>query len=437
VVEAPGARGHDGPTAPGAGELRQLVVEVGTTMVAAGDAVDVIERSLRRIVNAYGFRDVQIAVLPTSLFVETGAGQSAQVQFSTQVATPLRLDQIGALYELVKVLELGRLTPAQGLERLELIYRLQPAFRWPLRTLGHAVLTMGLALLLQPTPGGIVAALVLGAVVGLMKLPTLPTLRLVFPIVAAFTTSVVVFGAAHFFHVDNPIRLLVAPLVTFLPGGMLAIGTMEIAAGQMVSGASRLVNGLVLLALLAFGILAGAALVNVPHGYILDHKVAGLGSWAAWLGVVVFAVGTYLHFSAPPRALQWMLLVLIATFAAQSAGSALFGGQLSGFFGALVMTPLVLWVERLPHGPPKLVTFLPAFWLMVPGATGLIGLTGLIGTSGNVATTVFRDALITIVSISLGVLIGTAAHQTADAGAHRVAKAVRHSKLLGERGGRE
>jgi hypothetical protein len=32
------------------------------------------------------------------------------------------------------------------------------------------------------------------------------------------------------------------------------------------------------------------------------------------------------------------------------------------------MTPVVLWVERLPGGPPKLVTFLPAFWLLVPGA---------------------------------------------------------------------
>ena len=36
-----------------------------------------------------------------------------------------------------------------------------------------------------------------------------------------------------------------APLVTLLPGGLLAIATMEIAAGQMVSGASRLVTGFV------------------------------------------------------------------------------------------------------------------------------------------------------------------------------------------------
>ena len=37
------------------------------------------------------------------------------------------------------------------------------------------------------------------------------------------------------------------------------------------------------------------------------------------------------------------------------------------------MTPVALAVARLPGGPPSQVTFLPAFWLLVPGAIGLIG----------------------------------------------------------------
>ena len=89
----------------------------------------------------------------------------------------------------------------------------------------------------------------------------------------------------------------------------------------------------------------------------------------------MFAVGSYLYFSAPFRSLPWILLVLFGAFGAQTAGDALFSGQISGFFGAAAMTPVVFLVERLPNGPPKLVTFLPAFWLLVPGATGLIGVT--------------------------------------------------------------
>ena len=78
----------------------------------------------------------------------------------------------------------------------------------------------------------------------------------------SFLTAATVFRSAGYLHVDNPIRLLVAPLVTFLPGGMLAIATMEIAAGQMVSGVSRLVNGFVQLARLAVGIVSAGALLR-------------------------------------------------------------------------------------------------------------------------------------------------------------------------------
>jgi len=413
-----------GVEVPSPADLRQLVIELGTAMVAAGDAVDNVEEALRTIVASYKVTDVKIALLPTSLFVETGTGGSSHVQFSAEVARPLRLDQIEDLYELVKVLESGRLTPARGIARLHEIERSRPNFGWPLRTFGHAVLTAGLALLLAPTPAGVGVAFVLGLGIGLLKLVELPTLRLIFPIAAAFVISTVVLAISEALHLDNPIRILVAPLVTFLPGGMLAIATMELAAGQMVAGSSRLVSGLVQLALLAFGILAGAALVGADHAELLVHKEAGLGYWAAWLGVLIFTLGVYLHFSAPTSSLPWLLLVMAVAFAAQSVGWALFGGVLSGFVGALAMTPLALWIDHLRRGPPKLVTFLPAFWLLVPGATGLIGVTQIIGSGGQIPLVAMRDLFGAIMAIALGVLIGTAAYRSTHAGARLITWAV-------------
>lgn len=410
----------DGTGAGGPAELRQLIMQLGTAMVAAGDAVDVIEESLRRIVAAYGVTGVQIALLPTSLFVQTGAGDSALVQFSSQVAPPLRLDQVDGLYRLVGQLERAEISVSAGLDTLAGVYQRRQAAGWPLRTVGHAVLTAGLVLLIQPTPAGILASLVLGLLVGLLKLVQIPTAALVLPVMASFLTGVVVLEASDHLHLDNPIRLLVAPLVTFLPGGMLAIATMEIAAGQMVSGASRLVNGFVQLALLAFGIVAAGVLVQASPADYVDSRAAGLGAWAGWAGVIVFAVGIWLHFSAPVRSLPWMLLILYIAFAGQVVGDVLFDGQISGFFGAVAMTPVVLWVERLPGGPPKLVTFLPAFWLLVPGATGLIGVTEIVGSGPGTASRGLSDALITVMSISLGVLIGTAAYRAGDAGLRRL-----------------
>jgi uncharacterized membrane protein YjjP (DUF1212 family) len=409
---------------PSGAALRELLVQLGIAMSAAGDSVDAISGHLQAIVAAYGVDHVEVAVFPTSLIVGTGYGASAQAQLGTPQGRRLRFDQVAALYSLVREASSASLPPAAALEQLHAIDCMRPTFRWPVRTLGHAVLTVGLALLLQPTIGAVGAAFVLGTLVGLMKLPRLATLELVFPVVVSFSVSTLVFVTLQHVHIDNPVRILVPPLATFLPGAALTIATVELAAGQMVSGASRLINGFVQLALLAFGILAASALFDLSAAVLADNPVNRLGWWAPWVGVIVFAVGNYLHFSSPARSLPWILVVLLTAYGAQVAGAAVFGGLLSGFFGALAMTPLVLWVETLPSGPPKLVTFLPGFWLLVPGAAGLIGVTELLGVNPQLGTQAIVDTLVTVMSIALGVLIGTAAYRTAHVGARALARTI-------------
>ena len=244
--------------------VRDLLVQLGVAMSAAGDSVDAIDSTMRSIVAAYGVEHVEVAVLPTSLMVSTGLGTSTQIQIGVPQGRPLRFDQVAELYSVVRLASSASVSPGEALDRLHAVYRMPPTFRWPVRTLGHAVLTVGLALLLQPTLGAVGAAFVLGLLVGLLKLPGLATLEMVFPVVVSFVVAVIVFATLQHVEIDNPVRILVPPLVTFLPGGALTIATVELAAGQMVSGASRLVNGLVQLLLLAFGILAASALFDVP-----------------------------------------------------------------------------------------------------------------------------------------------------------------------------
>jgi hypothetical protein len=145
-------------------------------------------------------------------------------------------------------------------------------------------------------------------------------------VAVSFVVSVVVFVTLRHLAVDNPVRILMPPLATFLPGGALTIATVELAAGQMVSGASRLVSGLVQLMLLAFGILAAGTLLHLPTEVLTDNPVDRLGWWAPWVGVVVFALGNVLHFASPARAVPWILLVLLATYAGQVAGAACSAG---------------------------------------------------------------------------------------------------------------
>lgn len=402
--------------------LREFVVRIGGAMVAAGDSIDSIQRTLDRIARAYERDDFEFFVLPTGLFVESGEADSARVMLSADKnRVRPRFDQIAALYDLVQRAEVGSVRPIDGLAELARINEMKPPRGRIVGVVGHAILTAGLALLLQPTLAGLAAALALGVLVGLMKLPRLATLELIFPVVAAFAVAVVVFAFTHWTGVgDNPMRVLIAPLATFLPGGLLTIATVELAAGEVIAGSSRLVNGVVQLGLLAFGIIAAASLVGIGNDALADNPVDRLGWWAPWLGVVLIALGDYLHFSAPTRAVPWILLVLFAAYGGQALGGAVFGAELSGFFGGLAMTPIVLWIDSRSYGTPSMVTFLPAFWLLVPGALGLIGITELVAENEHLGSEDLRNTFTTIVSIALGVLIGSAAYKTATAGVHRV-----------------
>jgi len=115
----------------------------------------------------------------------------------------------------------------------------------------------------------------------------------------------------------------------------------------------------------------------------------------------------YVHNCAPKGSLGWLLVVLFAAWTGQLAGERILDRTLSGFVGAVVMVPVAHLVARAPTAPPAHVMFLPAFWLPVPGAIGLIGITEIFGDNAHVGTENFVSALVSIPAIALGILVGT------------------------------
>jgi len=396
--------------------LRQFLLGLAQGMNASAESVDRIRDTITDVARANGGDDTDFVVLPTIIIVETGESDESRVAIRSATNASFRFDQIAALYELIGQARSGTVPPIEGIQRLNEIGAMKPRLGWFTRTLGHAILTTGLALLLAPTWQGVIVAFILGFGIGLLKLVRSPTLQLILPIAAAFVCAAAVFLLAEVIEIGDPIRLLIAPLVTFLPGGVLTTATVELAAGQMISGASRLVYGFVQLALLAFGILAAGAVVGVEsRSYEPLDASSFLPWWVPALGIVIFAVGNYLHFSAPPSTFGWVLLALVVAYVGQWAGTEFIDPTVGGFIGAVAVTPVVFWIAGLRHGAPSQLTFLPAFWLLVPGAAGLVGLTEAVATDDGLAD--FATALVSVMSIALGVLIGTALYRVVHHGA--------------------
>jgi uncharacterized membrane protein YjjP (DUF1212 family) len=367
--------------------------------------------------SAYGMRKSRVVVFPTAIFISLHDGNQERVTLAEGPTQNLRLDQIGDIYQLGGLAEQGKIAPQLGQEQLSAILRKGSPHAKATIVLGHTILAVGLAMVLAPYFANLLAAAVLGTIIGVLKVLNRdqPVLEVPLPVVAATIVSSLVFlGVKQGIAVD-PLHALVPPLVTFLPGAMLTLGMVELAYGDMVSGSSRLITGLIELVLLCFGLVAGAMLVGyTPENLVDMHsevRFGPLANLAQWVGVLVFGVGVYLHFSAPANSLFWMLFVLLIAYGAQQVAALHFSKAVSGFFGMLIATPLGYLIQLRFNGPPAMVTFLPTFWMLVPGALGLMSIKHMLsdreaGIDGMI-TTVFVFA-----SIALGTLMGASLYKS-------------------------
>jgi uncharacterized membrane protein YjjP (DUF1212 family) len=386
---------------------------MGQAYLACGEQTAKVELILRRIASAYGMRKSRVVAFPTAVFISIHDESGERVTLAECEPQTLRLDQMADVYLLGTEAQKAQMAPSEGLQKLSVILAQKARFGAIGVVLGHTILTLGLAIVLMPTVANLAAAGVLGFIVGAVKLFNRgrAVLAVPLPVIAATVVSTLVFLAVRYGFPVDPLQALVPPLVTFLPGAMLTLGMVELAYGDMVSGASRLIAGFVQLVLLALGLAAGAVLV----GYSANDLFYSAGQYvkvidAPWIGVVVFGLGVYLHFSAPRNSFRWILLVLLIAFGAQHLAVRFFGSEISGFFGTLVATPIAYLIQLRFRGPPATVTFLPTFWLLVPGALGLLSVTQMLrnraaGLDGMV-TVVF-----VITSIALGTLVGAAIYK--------------------------
>lgn len=396
--------------------LLELMFRLGQAHLACGEQTAKVELMLRRTAAAYGVRRSRVVAFPTAIFISLHQGADERVTLAEGPTQTLRLDQIADVYKLGDAAQRGEIAPSEGLARLNEILRKPARFGVVGALVGHIILSVGVAMVLAPTQTNIVAAAVLGAVVGAVKAlqRDRPVLAAPLPVVAAAIVSGLVFLAVEYGLPVDPLHAMAPPLVTFLPGAMLTLGMVELAYGDMVSGSSRLITGFVQLVLLAFGLAAGAILVGYRPDNLIDASrqlaSAPWTLWAPWAGVVVFGVGVYLHFSAPRKSLLWMLLVMLVAFAVQQLAAGVFGKSGSGFFGMLVATPLGYLIQLRFKGPPAMVTFLPSFWLLVPGALGLLSFQRMLSDRAA-GLDALMSAVFVLASIALGTLMGAALYK--------------------------
>ena len=241
----PGSQDH--PASPGPGEAGgmawrervrsmaqpavQFMLELAAALNRAGEPVALNQASMERIARAYGVEDARVAVLPDMVLAAGGRGTPAALDFAHLDAYGHRLDRTAAIAALQREAEEGAVDPEEGLRRLDAIAA-QPHRFGTLGVIGgHMILTIGLALILQPTPQALGMAAVFGALIGWLKVSTrhMQTATVLLPVAAATLVSLLAFWIKPDQTIDGSMRVLIPALVTFLPGGLLTTATLDLA----------------------------------------------------------------------------------------------------------------------------------------------------------------------------------------------------------------
>lgn len=381
---------------------------VGVAMTDAGFSVTTIRNAVERIALVNGLDDAQVVVFPTALLVSVRGDDEVRTGAVTSGERSMRLDQVDELQRTIDAAAAGEIDPRETRRRIRALRTSPPPYSAMMRWLSYPLLSAALAVLLGSSWAGVLLAGVLGLGAGAAMLAgerLTGRYQALLTVLLAFSAALVVLLAIRFGLNNAALPALIAPLVLLLPGGRLTIGVLELATGQMVSGAGRVASGAMQLVLLAVGIVAAGALVGVPSLHTAETDP--LGPIAPWIAVGVFGIGVVVYQCAPRSSLWWILIVLYVAYGAQVFGALFFGGGLSAFIGAFALTPVAALIARQPTGPAAFVSFIPGFWLLVPGALGLIGMAAMLGGEAD-GTNSLITTVATMVAISLGVLAGTA-----------------------------
>ena len=281
------------------------------------------------------------------------------------------LGRLWAIDQLVENMEDGHVDFESGLQKLEKLEQSPPPIPFLENALASLVTGGAFATLLSANPLDAIAASLISSLLFLIhhftgsKKGFKPALV----ITLAFTAGVLAMMFATLGAGINAPIVILASIVIHIPGLALTVALEEISHGHLISGCSRLVDGLMTLLKLFFGTLAGIAVVNfispVPSEPSL--LLCPTPDWRIWPALIGLAISLGIAFKIPRN--KWALGVVsvFIAFGAAKLGGHLFGMYAGMFLGALSVGLFSNLFARLTNGPCSIL-LIQGIIVLVPGS---------------------------------------------------------------------
>ncbi len=400
---------------PAGGDQALVLGRLGALLLDAGMSVTDVRDTLDDVRTAELPEEISIGVLPDLVIVTRRTSGAAMLLPRAQ--SDLSFRQSGRVGRLIRELRTGRTPLSQADARIEEIraeVTSHPVARW---AFGSVLSAGGLAVLFRCPWWAILVSLMIGGLVGLLivLLQRVRGAAALTPFVASLLSTALLGVAATRLDLGGvPLLAVCAPIAVLVPGALITNGLLELTATDILTGSARLVYGLVVLAFMAAGIAAGAALTglhldagsaalvgNVPQ---LATDATGWAAlpplWLSWVGILVLGIGVGLAFAAGPALTGLIVASMALTYSLLVLLTPPLGGIVATGATSCVVLLLARVLEQRTLAVPTTVSFLPAFLLLVPGSVALVAL-----AAADVGA--LTAAMATFASLCLGTKLGS------------------------------
>jgi len=367
-----------------------------------GMATHELEESVARCADRLSI-PARVSATPTSILLMIGPEDDERTRLILPNRAGVNLTRLAELARVARQVENGELTAREGIEEIRTALRARPRPSLLAETLGAGALAAGVLVVLGAQPADLAVGGAIGALVALTLAVCARVGRLsrVGDFAAAAAAAALATCADRFAGPVDIFPVTLAGLLPLLPGLSLTIAIAEIAAGSMVSGASRLIGALTVLLSLGFGGAIGFKLAGAESLAIVAGAPAAYPWWAQGLALVAAGFAMLIAFRARWRDLPVILgACLLATLSARYA-AAHFGPEFSALGGAFAVGVAALAYERLAKAPSQ-IALLPGILLLVPGSVGFKSVRSFLDADAIAGV----EGVFTMFVIAVGIVTG-------------------------------
>ncbi|EQD69041.1 membrane protein containing DUF1212, partial [mine drainage metagenome] len=286
-----------------------FVVETARRLHQYGTAAPRLEMAVSRVGERLGLR-IEVWSSPTAIILSASAQGTASTTPLAEVTQVMRLPpgdvNLARLCKVDRIADeviAGTLDIEDGFRQLQSLTTPPPRWWWPASVAAFGIAAAMVAVLLRGSWFDLLAAGLIGVVIGQVTVSSAsrPRLAVASEAIAALLATLIA-GAISAFIVPLAIKtVVISGLIVLMPGLALTNAVREISTQHLVSGTARLAGALSSLLKLTFGTLAGAQILDVLGWHTLGAPLAAV---PGWVEIPVLLLGTAsfgVLFQAAPR----------------------------------------------------------------------------------------------------------------------------------------